>query len=185
MFKLYDNVLFKYSLPDHLKIKDKILNNLTEGNSIIDSVTKLGISKTDFHIQYKEKSQYFKILENSLQRYLHPILIKKFKCVEFFIQKAWYQQYTNSDGHSWHYHGDCNLIGVYFLELPDTNFKTQFRDMFRNKYIEYEAKEGDIVFTNALVLHQSPPLKSNQRKTVISLNYNIAEVDNNSVKVIK
>jgi len=185
MFKLYDNVLFKYSLPDHLKIKDKILGHLTNGNSIVDSITKLGISKTDYYIPYKEKSEYFKILENSLQKHLHPLLAKKFECVEFSVQRAWYQQYTNNDAHSWHYHGECNMIGIYFLELPDNNFKTQFKDMFRKKLIDYEAKEGDIVFTNALVLHQSPPLKSNQRKTVISLNYNITEVDNNSVKVIK
>jgi hypothetical protein len=184
MFKYYGDILFVYSLPDHLEIKDKILSNLTQGGPVHDSVTKVGISKTDYHIPYKEKSHYFKILENSLQKHLHPLIAKKFECVEFSIQKAWYQQYTNNNGHNWHYHGECNMIGVYFLELPDTKFKTQFRDMIRDKHIEYEAKEGDIVFTNSLTMHQSPILESDKRKTVISLNYNITEVDTHPVEVI-
>jgi len=177
MFKLYDDVLFKYSLPNHLEIKDHILNNLIDGNTVIDPNTKDEISRSDYDIKYEKFALYFEKKKKSLIKYFHPIIHKQFNCKEFCLDRFWYQQYTNNNKHSWHYHGECNMIAVYFLELPDDNFKTQFKDMFRNKVIEYEAKEGDIVLTNSLVMHQSPTLLSNKRKTSISLNYNIRAVN--------
>jgi len=191
MFNLYDNCILTYSLPNHKDIKEKILNSLSKGYELEDK--SQSISNTDYqkdlldskqdtwekdNMETAHNREYFKILYDSLQKHFHPLLSDHFQVAEYTLTNFWYQQYKMNNRHDWHYHGGTNLIAVYNLELPDAKFKTQFYDMFRKKDIEYIANEGDIVFTYAAMLHRSPPLISNERKTVISMNYNLIQVKN-------
>jgi len=175
--KIYENSIVRFPLPNHKEIKNDILDNLTMGELLV-SPNGNEVMKTDFHLKKKEKSKWFEILEKSLIRYLHPQLTKILNVREFTIQKAWYQQYGFKNSHEWHWHGDCNMIAIYFLELPYPEHRTQFINKFKDprEKINYEAEEGDIIFTNALMLHQSPVISNrHERKTIISLNYNIME----------
>tara|TARA_B100000287_G_C20484666_1_gene722542 strand:+ start:88 stop:639 length:552 start_codon:yes stop_codon:yes gene_type:complete len=175
--KVYENTLIRFRLPNHKEIKNSILNNLSKGEAIRSNEGDT-IAKTNFHLFSKEKSKWFEILEKSLVLYFHPQLVKILNVQKLEIQKAWYQQYKFTNSHGWHWHGDCNMIAIYFLELPYPEHKTQFINKFKHptEKIHYEAEEGDIIFTNSLMLHQSPVISNrHERKTVISLNYNIME----------
>ncbi len=175
--KIYENTLVRFPLPNHKEIKNDILNNLTIGEPLVSDKGN-SIIKTDYHLKKKQKSKWFEILEKSLIRYFHPQLVKILNVKEFEIEKAWYQQYEFRNSHEWHWHGDCNMIAIYFLELPYPEHRTQFINKFKDpaEKIHYEAEEGDIIFTNSLMLHQSPVISyKHERKTVISLNYIIKE----------
>ena len=86
------------------------------------------------------------------------------------IDRTWFQQYYEKADHFWHTHARSNYANVYFLELPDENYKTEILDS-NGKLIDYDAKEGDIITFPAGMQHRSAP-NSAERKTVISFNSN-------------
>ena len=85
------------------------------------------------------------------------------------IINGWYMQYGENGEHDWHNHiNSGHFTNVYFLELPDSEYKTQLlgRD---GKILEYEAKEGDVVSIPSWQLHRSPK-NGPKRKTTLLFN---------------
>ena len=87
---------------------------------------------------------------------------------EWDVLMAWFQQYNQSNVHSWHNHAYTQFTNCYFLELPDASHKTEILDINGN-ILEYDAKEGDIITFPAWMKHRSKPHKGEQ-KTVIAFN---------------
>ena len=87
---------------------------------------------------------------------------------EWDVLMAWFQQYNQSNVHSWHNHAYTQFTNCYFLELPDASHKTEILDINGN-ILEYGAKEGDIITFPAWMKHRSKPHKGEQ-KTVIAFN---------------
>ena len=86
------------------------------------------------------------------------------------IKKLWFQQYVQNDYHGWHIHGD-NYTGVYYLDFPKGSSKTELIDQKDiNKKITVNAKEGDIIIFPSFIIHRSPKIKENIKKTIISFN---------------
>ena len=84
------------------------------------------------------------------------------------IVNSWFQQYTDGAEHGWHNHSGAQFTNCYYIELPDTKYKTEVVGSDR-ELVEFEAKEGDIVTIPAWMEHRAPPV-GNERKTVISFN---------------
>ena len=89
---------------------------------------------------------------------------------KYMIEKIWFQQYEEKSLHSYHNHPKANFTNVYFLELPDEQFKTSIK--IKDKEYDYEVKEGQIITFPAYILHTSKE-NGNLRKTVISFNSSI------------
>jgi hypothetical protein len=87
---------------------------------------------------------------------------------EWDVLMAWFQQYNQSNVHSWHNHAYTQFTNCYFLELPDASHKTEILDINGN-ILEYDAKEGDIITFPAWMKHRSKPHEGEQ-KTVIAFN---------------
>ena len=87
---------------------------------------------------------------------------------EWDVLMAWFQQYNQSNVHSWHNHAYTQFTNCYFLELPDATHKTEILDINGN-ILEYDAKEGDIITFPAWMKHRSKPHEGEQ-KTVIAFN---------------
>jgi len=87
---------------------------------------------------------------------------------EWQIINGWYMRYSEHGENSWHNHLTGHFTNVYFLELPDSSYKTEVfgRD---GKIIEYEAKEGDVMSCPTWMLHRSQP-NGPKRKTTILFN---------------
>lgn len=79
---------------------------------------------------------------------------------------AWFKQYGKNGQHKWHNHANTQFTNIYFLELPDTKYKTEICGL-NGKIIEYEAKEGQILTMPSFLLHRSKP-NGAKRKTIIS-----------------
>ena len=107
------------------------------------------------------------------------------------IKGLWYQQYIKNNTHGWHIHGE-NYTGVYYLELPKNSPKTELLDQVNiNNKIIIQAVEGDIVIFPSFIIHRSPKIVSNTRKTIISFNLNFTKIKesilpflNNDVKIM-
>ena len=84
------------------------------------------------------------------------------------IHNTWFQQYYEHGEHYWHSHPLCNFTNVYFLELPDTVYRTEILDR-HGEPIDYNAVEGDVLTFPGWMRHRSSPLGKG-RKTVISFN---------------
>ena len=81
---------------------------------------------------------------------------------------AWYQRYSEQGTHDWHNHGKTQFANSYFLELPDSTYKTEIVGS-NGEIIEYDAKEGDVVTFPAWLKHRSKP-NGKERKTIIAFN---------------
>ena len=94
---------------------------------------------------------------------------KYFKAKSWKIENGWFQQYQEKSSHYYHTHPGVNFTNVYFLELPDKQFKTFIQS--GGKEYNYKAQEGQIITFPAHLLHRSKE-NGNFRKTVISFNSN-------------
>jgi hypothetical protein len=109
----------------------------------------------------------------------YTIFTKKYCVKTSKITNFWFQQYTNNDLHDWHYHGDSNISFIYYVELPDSKYSTEFFDIESREIFKPEVSEGDIIVFPSHIPHRSPRIESNTRKTIISWNMSLEDVDTN------
>jgi predicted 2-oxoglutarate/Fe(II)-dependent dioxygenase YbiX len=112
-------------------------------------------------------------------------IAKKYYVGELDITGGWFQQYYKSDTHNWHFHGNSNLSCVYYIELYNSKDSTIFYDIENNSQFQLDVKEGDVVIFPSHTIHKSPLLKSNNRKTIISLNISFKKVDTTYINIDK
>ena len=55
-------------------------------------------------------------------------IAKKLCSKKWTIHNSWFQQYENKDEHPWHVHSTCQFSNVYYLELPNKDLVTEFKD---------------------------------------------------------
>ena len=177
-FNIFDNNIMTYRLENHSQIKDKILSYIEKQEKYPINKEGYSITYTDYMTKTKPiDREYFKLLKN--QTNFFEDLRTFYRVNDIELSNIWYQQYYENDKHQWHYHNYANLLCVYLLELKDNDGLTQFYDLYKNKPIDIDAKEGDIIVFNSLIPHRSPPLKSKHRKTAISINLNILDINSN------
>lgn len=126
---------------------------------------------SDWHIPSVPRPylvKFFKEIEHLIVNVGSTIHMDRFGEFEWKIHAAWFQQYYNGGTHWWHVHQECQFTNIYFLELPDENYKTEIIGLNDEK-IEYQAKEGQMITLPSFLMHRSKPNQS-ERKTIISFN---------------
>ena len=154
-----------FEVPEHSNHKPILLDliNKMPANPYKD------VSKTDWNLPKDFKRKYldyfyFKIAPNMMAQQQ-----KYFKAKKWEITNGWFQQYEAKSSHDYHTHPDVNFTNVYFLELPDSQFKTLIK--VGEKEYAYDVKEGQIITFPAHLLHTSTQ-NGDFRKTVIAFNTN-------------
>tara|TARA_Y100000114_G_scaffold34289_1_gene29700 strand:- start:4334 stop:4849 length:516 start_codon:yes stop_codon:yes gene_type:complete len=148
-------------------------NHQTHKKILLDLIKQLpnnpyeNISKTDWNLPKKLKRKYLDYFYPNISKSLMDNLQVYYKSKSWRITNAWFQQYEKNSYHEYHNHTQTNFTNVYFLELPDTNFKTILK--IENKEYEYKVKEGQLITFPAHLLHTSKP-NGDKRKTIISFN---------------
>ena len=69
----------------------------------------------------------------------------------------------------------------YLLELDDCRHSTEFIDIERNETFQLDVEEGDVIIFPSYIIHRSPLIRSNNRKTTIAVNINLATT--NQIKI--
>lgn len=127
----------------------------------------------DFNIPKAERT-YQKLMEGIIHTYV-PELEDLYGLKLSGIAPLWFQQYFQNSDFGWHQHGGHWAV-VYYVELPEMSESTEFLN-----YGQFNVKEGDIIFFPTFLVHRSPIIKSNQRKTIIATNIDF-EVDRDLIK---
>jgi hypothetical protein len=163
--KRVDTEVFILDVPEHNQYKDQLLKLIDE----MPNTPHEEVSKTDWHLPRAFKRKYIDLFYGKIVRSSMGKLRDYFKSNGWQIVNAWFQQYNKDSYHPWHNHSDAHWANSYFLELPDTKFKTEIKS--KNKIIKYDVKEGQIICFPAYLLHRSKP-NGDKRKTVIAFNSN-------------
>lgn len=167
-FYTIDSFYAIISIKEHSEIKQPLLNLIEDmpQSSLLDEGQD--VSKTDWNIPGDFKREYLEYFYDHIKKYMqqfaNSLLAKKWN-----ILNGWFQQYSDNSYHNWHTHTTVNYSCVYYLELPDSNMKTEFYDNVNNKVIEtVDIKEGDLIIFPAHILHRSKRNITDKRKTVIA-----------------
>jgi|TARA_B110000858_G_scaffold173656_1_gene205643 hypothetical protein len=176
------------SLDTHLKYKQILLDAIHKFT--LDNDTRLSPLQTNIHSTKGElligepsavHSDYF-IPKNVNREYLttfysddviRPVVVNIGHALglnpfDYHIHNTWFQQYDNTGEHALHNHPGCHFTNCYYLELPDSEYKTELIGL-EGEPLEFIVKEGDVMTCPAWMLHRSKPNGSG-RKTVIAFN---------------
>ena len=177
------DLVWVYSVPNHLQLKEYILSSIDQYDQVGECPDP--VTKTDFYDYTFESGlpDYFPYLADSLDD-LWKLICNKYWASTLDISKVWFQQYTTNDFHGWHFHGQSSISLSYMLELNDPRYSTEFIDTERNEVFQLDVDEGDILVFPSYIIHRSPLLKSDRRKTSVAINVNLGDVDLNLTKPI-
>ena len=177
------DLVWAYSMPNHLQLKEYILSSIDQYVQVgecSDSITKTDFFDDTFESGYPD---YYPYLSNSLGGLVDAIA-DKYWASSMDIRKVWFQQYTTNDFHGWHFHGYASISCTYMLELDDPKYSTEFIDTEKNEVFQLDANEGDVLIFPSYVIHRSPILKSDRRKTSVAFNVNLSTVNLNLINPI-
>jgi len=168
-----DSFYIVSQLPNHYTLKAPILNSIDKfkQSSIhnIDNFYSDRITKFDWDNSKDLTREWTLLIYDTLNSYL-SLTAKNMGYQSSVIHDIWFQQYYNMDTHGWHSHGN-NFTAVYYLELNELSPKTELIEPFSlNKKIIPNVKEGNIIIHPSYVLHRSPIIDNNIRKTIIACN---------------
>ena len=65
---------------------------------------------------------------------------------------------------------DCQWTNVYYVDIPEGSPFLEVKDPITKKVSTIEVEEGDILSLPSFVIHRSPPMQNDVRKTIISFN---------------
>ena len=160
--------VFLERIEDYKNSKDCILSN-----SMVGIKESKGTVYSDYQFSVIDRLFKDDLFEHKEMRELlgqigYKLNMGLFSNFNVDTHDAWFQQYENKAEHTWHNHSGYQFTNLYFLELHDTNYKTEICGL-NGKLIEYEAKEGEVLTMPSFLLHRSKP-NGSERKTIISFN---------------
>jgi len=167
-----ESYTFIHKVKNHLFIKDKILDYIKNQPNRNHVGNQDNLFKFDYDIIQK---QYGSIIFDNIKEYIEE-LKKLFNCNKITIHNYWYQQYIKNNFHSWHTHGGSNFSTVYYIELPNNKYQTEFFDCIKKSYINIgKVEEGDILTFPSYITHRSKKIEEDTRKTIFSFNLSIEQ----------
>ena len=166
-------------VKNHIDIKDKLLDLIS--NTPGEMYTSTSKTDLNYNITFSDWSvkkdhdykkyyleQIFPYFEN-MQQFIN--------CCKSVIHNVWFHQYNKHDFHDWHIHGGCHFASVYYLELPNKKYATEFYDFENKKTIKYNMQEGDLIIFPSYIPHRAVKVLDEGRKTIISANYSLELLD--------
>ncbi len=157
------NHIHVVSVEDHSYWKPLLLESI---NSMITK-NNIQVNEKGYYYDFnipKVHRDYGKLMDNILLSYVEDTLCDNYGLKREGTNTYWFQQYFQGSDFGWHQHSG-HWAMVYYVELPEMTEATEFLN-----YGQFNVKEGDIIFFPTFLVHRSPSIKSNQRKTVIASN---------------
>lgn len=157
-------------LDAHTDIRDAVLAGIDAMPTVDFTVTgRSWISKCDWTVARDHDRPYRQHLDPALGVYFDQ-LIAHAGYQLLMVHNLWFQQYTTGSEHNWHVHRDCQFTSVYYLELPDSAPRTEYKDPYTGLIGDIQVQEGDIITFPSFMIHRAPKNTDLQRKTIISWN---------------
>ena len=163
-------------IKNHTKVKKQLLSYIEEVKCDSLDLPNEKINRTDYYTERdlnSPSSKYWHLMLEHI-RPTYNNIAKKLCSKEWTIHNSWFQQYENKDKHSWHVHPTCQFSNVYYLELPNKDLVTEFKD---KKIDVKEVEEGCLITFPSYIYHRSSINNTNKRKTIISFNSSFEKYD--------
>lgn len=167
-----------YSLPNHIFLKEKILQTIESGIGDSSLQHFESISKSDWYTNYDPKffkthfkenaDSYYGLLKQDIETIIRDIIPDKNKD-ELKVSNGWFHQYNKLDYYWWHNHPEARWSLIYYLELSEDGPITEFENFFGDTIFP-DVKEGDFLIFPSWMNHRSPPNLGKKRKTILSFN---------------
>lgn len=163
-------------VKQHETLKPLILKYIDEYVSPYETALPT-ISKTDWNTvttryMNRVEEEYLKLIKPVIDGELLESYNSKYFTNRIDVINYWFQQYTENNMHQWHNHPSAQFSNVYFVELPHGAPRTEFFDPVTREVIAANVKEGDILTFPAHLVHRSPPVVGDKRKTIVAFNTN-------------
>ena len=170
----FDDCVCKTQLIDHDRIRDKLLNSITN-DSHVENIDRGGyygdkVSKCDMAKIRDLNRPWVKKLVPHLTISLNE-MFSSLGYTGYSLVDIWYHQYNEGDMYGWHIHG-LQYSGIYYLEFSKECGRTSMCSPYNLKSRNIDAKEGDVIIFPSHFIHRALPNKR-ERKTVISFNFNL------------
>lgn len=150
---------------DAARNKEKILHLIEQDKHKYN----IQLNKAEYWYDYPDCGKRKTAYEDTAFKIILPFIkltAKEFGCRLYKRRPLWFQQYPYGSRFGWHTHPGSHFACVYFVELPDPQYATEFLTLGR-----FPVNEGDIIFFPAFLPHRSPYINIDQRKTIISTNF--------------
>ena len=125
----------------------------------------------DYNLPKKMKREYKDYFKNNILNEFASSVCNFFGSKAIEITNLWFQVYKKGDYHDVHNHPNTNLTNVFYLNLPNTEIKTQIF-LPKNEKFTTDVSEGDILTFPGYYGHKSPVNIFNEEKIIISFNMN-------------
>ena len=125
----------------------------------------------DYGLPRTMKREYKDYFQNNILNEFCSSVCNFFGVKGIEITDLWFQIYKKGDYHTIHTHPNTNLTNVFYVNLPNTEVKTEI--FLPNKEIfSINVREGDILTFPAYYAHRSPVNIFKEDKIIISFNMN-------------
>ena len=169
----------------HNELKDLLLSHICSGKAdelkLINEYHSNFIHRLDWNNSTDFQRPWVQLFLSKFSDYLSD-LANEMGFESVVLTAIWYQQYIKDSIHGWHTHGD-NFTGVYYLELHESSPVTELID--NGEIIQLQVKEGDFVVFPSFVKHRAPKIMNDNRKTIISFNFNLDTINSDFIERIK
>jgi hypothetical protein len=184
---LFNFPILKNKLKGNSQIKTKLLHLINQQKTgelkQKDEYYTDSISRVDWDRKNDAERDWVKLIGPYLQKHFIEE-VKKIGLSNVQIFDIWFQQYFKGDTHGWHVHGH-NFTGVYYLEFGKDSPRTQIIEPLSLKIVDVDVKQGDVIIFPSVFIHRAPPSKTTKRKTIISFNFNVTDIENGFLQKIK
>ena len=174
------NLIKIQKISNHLEFKKTLLYLIENYPSIkwtsnnLDKTLNYNVSKTDW--EDDKPKDYINIYLKNINKYFYNYDFIKSSVIK--VHNVWFHQYNKNDFHDWHLHGGCHFASIYYLELKNKDYETEFYDYENNKIIKFNIEEGDLIIFPAFIPHRSPKILDDNRKTIIAANFSFDNLKN-------
>ena len=167
------------SMFEHQMVKETLLPMIDEQPFDGSNPT---IKKVDWHSSTHFDRPWINFIKPILENYM-DIMGTALGYENPTITDLWFQQYHEDNYHDWHIHGQ-QMVGVYYLELPEDAPKTELISPFlhKDKHVP-DIKEGDILIFPSEVVHRAPVVGTS-RKTILSWNFHFEQPNRKTLESI-
>ena len=175
------NFVHIFSVEEHDYWKPKLLEAIEK----MKEMNNIQLNEKGYYYDFpilKAERTYKQIMDNIILPYVSE-LEEMYGLALKDLRQYWFQQYLQGSDFGWHTHNG-HWAMIYYIELPEMSESTEFLN-----FGQFNVKEGDIIFFPTFLVHRSPEIISNQRKTIISTNINFTVtrelIENNDKQYFK
>ena len=164
-----NSISFKDNVARWEKLESKQINYAIKLIKKFKSKKHENITNTDWNVDSNVPREYFEYLWNECLNPFKQAFLEISKGKELILQNYWFQMYSKGDFHDWHTHPKAHFTNILYLQNTDDN-PTEILGIDTSNNIP---PVGSILTIPAFIFHRSNPIKTKNKKIIVSFNTSI------------